>query len=57
MSDTFGAMEQLIREWMRGARDQEVKRVLLLVRDELHRRGHEWPSSQGPEERQEGRSL
>ncbi len=39
--DSFWAMEELLKRWLDGARDQEIWRVLDLVREELRRRGYE----------------
>jgi hypothetical protein len=35
----FGHMQQLLTEWLRGARLGEITAVVLLVRQELARRG------------------
>jgi hypothetical protein len=37
--DSFAPMESLFREWLTGARDAEVARLLHLVAQELERRG------------------
>ena len=40
MSDAcFGHMQQLLRDWMRGARLGELTAVVILARHELARRG------------------
>lgn len=38
--DTFRAMEELLKRWLDGARDREIRRVLELVQAEFHRRGY-----------------
>ncbi len=39
--DSFSFMAQLFRDWLHGARLEEIARLLDLVREELGRRGVE----------------
>ena len=39
--DSLWPLQQLVKTWSNGARDEEIKRVVQGLKDELWRRGHE----------------
>ncbi len=38
--DSLWPLEQLVKTWSNGARDEDIKRVVQALKDELQRRGH-----------------
>jgi len=39
--DSLWPLQQLVKMWSNGARDEEIERVVQMLKDELRRRGHE----------------
>ena len=39
--DSLWPLQQLVKMWSNGARDEEIERVVQTLKDELRRRGHE----------------
>ena len=40
--DSLWALQQLLRTWVAGARDPEIERLIVTLKEELRRRGYEF---------------
>lgn len=39
--DSLLPLQHLLEEWSAGARDREIERLIVTLKEELHRRGYE----------------